>query len=208
MGRQSLSYENDERKKVESNIIRTERIDIGLLRYLWQAGPFSLKREESLPRFLAKVSALSSFSNNELRILSKYLHMRSFKQHEVIFHQGDSGYGFYFVYTGSIDIVHLSGKEDQKMEHAIARLERYQYFGEMGLLQKYNRRNATAVSAEETCLLGLFKPDLETMLHTHPVVGAKFLREISLIIANRLGALMETVTELRHRLGEEGISQE
>ena len=99
-------------------------------------------------------------------------------------------------------MVHIVGQGNEQKEHTIATLERYQDFGEMGLLQEYNRRTASVIANGPTTLIGLFKPDLETLLDAYPVVGAKFLREISLILANRLGALMDTVTQLRVRLGE------
>lgn len=202
-----MSYENEVKKKATEGSYNLDRVDIGVLRYLWQAGPFSIGGQENIPRFLTKVAVLNSFTDNELRIFSKFLHKRSFNPGEVVFRQGDAGYGFYFVLEGSVNVVHTTGQSEKSREHVIATLGQYQYFGEMGLLQEYNRRNASIVAAEPTYLLGLFKPDLEMLLDTYPVVGAKFLREISLILANRLGALMDTVTQLRHRLGESDTSE-
>lgn len=197
-----MSYENEVKKKAQEGNLDLDRVDIGVLRYLWQSGPFSLRGPDNLPRFLTQVTILNSFTSNELRIFSRYLHKRTFNTGEVVFRQGDAGYGFYFVFEGAVSVVHTSGQGSEALEHTIATLERYQYFGEMGLLQEYNRRNATIVATAPSTLIGVFKPDLEALLDAHPVVGAKFLREISLILANRLGALMETVTQLRHRLGE------
>ncbi len=197
-----MSYENDIRRRASQGESLPGKVDISVLRYLWQAGPFSFNDQENLPKFLTRVPVLNSFSDNELRIFAKALHLRRFAAGEMVFRQGDVGYGFYFVLSGVLDVIHQTGPVDERRDHSIARLERYQYFGEMGLLQDYNRRNASVVAAEDTVLLGLFKPDLEALLDRHPVVGAKFLREVSLILANRLGALMDTVTQLRHRLGD------
>lgn len=197
-----MSYENEIKKKAAEGNLDLDRIDVGILKYLWQSGPFSFAAQENIPRFLSKVSVLNSFSDNELRIFSRFLHKRYFNPGETVFRQGDAGYGFYFVFDGSVNVIHTTGQADSLQEHVIANLDRYQYFGEMGLLQEYNRRNASIIAAVPTTLLGLFKPDLEALLESHPVVGAKFLREISLILANRLGALMITATQLRHRLGE------
>ncbi len=202
-----MSYENEVKQKVLDGERVPGRVDLGVLRYLWQAGPFNMRSEESVPRFLTKVSVLNSFSDNELRLFSQFLHLRKFQAGEVVFRQGDAGYGFYFVFSGSVSVIHSTGKDGNKKDHVIAKLDRFQYFGEMGLLEEFNRRNASIVAGEDTRLLGLFKPDLEALLDTHPVVGAKFLREVSLILANRLGALMETVSLLRSRLGEsEGVA--
>jgi CRP/FNR family cyclic AMP-dependent transcriptional regulator len=202
LGDLAMSYENDIRQQASSGQQLPGKVDLGVLRYLWQAGPFSFNEQENIPKFLARVPVLNSFSDNELRIFSGSLHQRRFSAGETVFRQGDVGYGFYFVFSGVLEVIHQSGPADARRDHPVARLERYQYFGEMGLLQDYNRRNASVVAAEDSVLLGLFKPDLEALLDRHPVVGAKFLREVSLILANRLGALMDTVTHLRHRLGE------
>lgn len=195
-----MSYENEVKNLAGKQEPIPDRVDLGLMRYLWQAGPFSSNRQESLPKFLQRVSVLKEFSSNELRILSQYLHRRQFSRGEIVFRQGDAGYGFYFVLSGTVTIQHISGREGDLKEHVLAMLEKTQYFGEMGLLEDYNRRNATAVCGENTTLLGLFKPDLEALLDQHPVVGAKFMREISLILAQRVGALMQEVAQLRHQL--------
>lgn len=202
-----MSYESEMKKKAAEGQANLERLDLGVLKYLWQAGPFSIGNQENVPSFLKHVPILNSFSDNELRLFSKFLHLRRFNAGEVVFRQGDAGYGFYFVLSGSVDVVHVTNRDGEQREHAIAKLGRYQYFGEMGLLQDYNRRNATVIASEPTALIGLFKPDLEMLLDTYPVVGAKFIREVSLILANRLGALMDTVAQLRHRLGENAVHE-
>jgi hypothetical protein len=72
----------------------------------------------------------------------------------------------------------------------------------MGLLEEFNRRTAGAVAAENTILLGIFKPDLDKMLELYPVLGAKFLRETALIMAARMGILTKEVIELRKKIRE------
>lgn len=201
-----MSYENEIKATASQGQPVPHKLDVGILRYLWQAGPFNLNRDESVPRFLTKVNVLKEFSDNELRIFTKYLHQRKFKKGEVIFNQGDAGYGFYFVFSGKIEIVYHSGQEDQVVDHQIATIEKFQYFGEMGLLEEFNRRNASAICGEDAVLLGLFKPDLEELLDQNPVVGAKFMREISLILAQRVAGLMNEIAYLRHVSGQNGTS--
>jgi CRP-like cAMP-binding protein len=72
----------------------------------------------------------------------------------------------------------------------------------MGLLEDFNRRSATVVAHENTVLLGIFKPDLENMLEIYPVIGAKFLRETALIMANRMGQLTKEIMALKRKLKE------
>lgn len=198
-----MSYEKDMMDKMSHGESTSDRLDIPLLKYLWDASPLSFLAKESYHEFFKKISVLSSFSDNEVRLFTKYLHRREFTTNEVIFRQGDSGYGFYFIFSGSVNIYsnHQTLNNDDPGD-LIVRLEKRQYFGEMGLLEEFNRRSATVMAAENTVLLGIFKPDLERMLEMHPVLGAKFLRETALIMANRMGQLTREIVSMKKKLKE------
>lgn len=194
-----MSYEKEMMDKMAKGDA-TERLDISLLKYMWDASPLSFK--ESYHDFFKKISVLNSFSDNEVRLFTKFLHRREFMANEVIFKQGDSGYGFYFVFSGAVNIFANYQLQNEEQGDFIIRLEKYQYFGEMGLLEEFNRRSATIIAAENTVLLGIFKPDLDRMLEVYPVLGAKFLRETALIMANRMGQLTREIVTLKKRLKE------
>lgn len=198
-----MSYEKDMMEKNLKGESIHDGLDIPLLKYLWDASPLSFGKKESFHSFFKKISVLNSFSDNEIRLFSKFLHRREFIANEVIFKQGDSGYGFYFIYEGSVNIFanHINNNLQEAGELVI-RLDRRQYFGEMGLLEDFNRRSATVIAHENTILLGIFKPDLEKMLELYPVLGAKFLRETALIMANRMGQLTREVVSLKKKIKE------
>ena len=180
-----------------------DRLDISLLRYLWDASPLSFfSSKESYHQFFKEMSVLSHFSDNEVRLFTKFLHRREFQKNEIIFKQGDTGYGLYFIFSGSVKILANDYSTDDFQGELVVKLEKQQYFGEMGLLEEYNRRSATALAAENTILLGIFKPDLERMLELYPVVGAKFLRETALLMSNRMGQLTREIVELKKRVKE------
>lgn len=195
-----MSYEKDMAEKHSKGEASSDRLEISLLKYLWEASPLSFK--ESYHDFFKKVSMLSSFSDNEIRLFTKYLHRREFMHNETIFRQGDSGYGFYFIYSGAVNVFANYHQQSEDVGDFLIRLDKYQYFGEMGLLEEFNRRSATIVSSENTVLLGIFKPDLEKMLEVHPVLGAKFLRETALIMANRMGQLTKEIASLKRKVRE------
>lgn len=195
-----MSYEKDIMNKVENGETIPDRLDIPLLKYLWDASPLSFKNKDTVYSYFKKVSVLNSFSDNEIRLFTKFLHRREFIANEVIFRQGDSGYGFYFIYEGSVDIFANHLNNSQEHGDFVIRLERRQYFGEMGLLEEFNRRSATVIAHENTVLLGIFKPDLDRMLEDYPVLGAKFLRETALIMANRMGQLTREVMSLKKKV--------
>jgi CRP/FNR family transcriptional regulator, cyclic AMP receptor protein len=197
-----MSYEKEAMEKLSQGESLGGRLDIPLLKYMWDASPLSFLSDETYHDFFKKISVLSSFSDNETRIFTKFLHRREFAPNEVIFRQGDSGYGFYFIFRGSVNMYANYVASSEERGDFIIRLEQRQYFGEMGLLEEFNRRSATAVSAENTILLGLFKPDLEKMLELYPVIGAKFLRETALVMANRMGQITREIVTLKNRIRE------
>ncbi len=198
-----MSFEREMMEKMSHGEPATDRLDIPLLKYLWEASPLSFLAKESYHEFFKKISVLSSFSDNEVRLFTKYLHRREFTTNEVIFRQGDSGYGFYFIFSGAVNIYsNYQTINSEDPGDLIVRLEKRQYFGEMGLLEEFNRRSATVMAAENTVLLGIFKPDLERMLEMHPVLGAKFLRETALIMANRMGQLTREIVSLKKKMKE------
>ena len=198
-----MSYEKDIMDKAIKGEPTPDRLDIPLLKYMWDASPLSFSTKDNYHDFFKKISVLNSFTDNEIRIFTKFLHRREFTANEVIFRQGDSGYGFYFIFKGAVDIFanyHANGTEEKG--DLVIRLEKRQYFGEMGLLEEFNRRSATVAAAENSVLLGIFKPDLDRMLELYPVLGAKFLRETALIMANRMGQLTREIVGLKRRVKE------
>jgi CRP/FNR family cyclic AMP-dependent transcriptional regulator len=195
-----MSYEKDIMDKFSRGELSADRLDISILKYMWEASPISFK--ESYHGFFKKISILNSFSDNQIRLFSKFLHRREFTNNEIIFKQGDSGYGFYFIFAGSVNIYANHNPQSDERGEFVIKLEKYQYFGEMGLLEEFNRRSATVVAAENTIVLGIFKPDLDRMLELYPVLGAKFLRETALIMANRMGQLTRELISLKKKVRE------
>jgi CRP/FNR family cyclic AMP-dependent transcriptional regulator len=198
-----MSYEKEIMEKMQKGEFLQDKLEISLLKYLWEASPISFGTKDNYHDFFKKITVLNSFSDNEIRIFTKFLHRREFLASEIIFRQGDSGYGFYFILEGSVDIfTGQSTSDDKDLGEFVIRLDKRQYFGEMGLLEEFNRRSATVRAHENTVLLGIFKPDLEKMLQAYPVLGAKFLRETALIMANRIGQLTREIMALKKKVRE------
>ena len=195
------SYEKEVKDLIKENKPLPSKLDITLVEYFWQANPFFASKKDSIPRFLRKVEVLKNFTDNELRIFSRYMHLRTFADGERVFQQNDLGVGFYFIFGGRIDIVvGESVEKGEEHERHIVSLDRGDYFGEMALLQEQSVRNASAVSVETTQLIGLFKPDLENMMADYPLIATKLLQAISVIIATRLFSLTKEVRRLKHKI--------
>ena len=171
-------------------------LETPLLKYLWASSPLNLNFVPDYHQYFKKMRLLDSFTDHEIRIFTRYLIKRVFQQDEVIFHQGETGYGIYFIFSGLVTIYSNFDEKNSRGDEILT-LKSSEYFGEMGLLENFNKRTASAVAKETTVLLGLFKPDLEKLLEQHPVIGAKFLRETALIMAGRIGDLTKEMMKLR-----------
>lgn len=193
------SYENEIKSAGEKKQNLLSRIDFPMMKYLWLANPLSGARRDSIPRFLRNIELLKNFSDNELRILSKFMHSRKFSDGEVIFRQGEIGIGFYFIYSG---VVELNFQEDTvELEGSkFLELDEFNYFGELALLQDNHPRGATAISKTRSELVGIFKPDLEHLIEHHPRIAAKLLQSMSLAIADRLLHLTLEASKLNRQL--------
>ena len=120
--------------------------------------------------------------------------------------EGDSGFGFYIIFSGSVEIFskrsRLNENSHETYQQFITGLRRYEYFGELALLEKQNIRNATVVSKGNLVVLAIYKPDIEELIDRHPVIGAKFLQGISLIVAQRFNQATEELRVLKDKVKE------
>ena len=156
----SSSYEKEVKEVGIKESRLSTRIDFGMMKYLWMANPLSRVRKDSIPRFLRNVELLKNFSDNELRILAKFMHNRKFSESDVVFREGEIGIGFYFIFSGLVELSKADYGHEVGEEKFLV-LDEFSYFGEMALLQDGNPRSATAIAKSPCELIGIFKPDLE-----------------------------------------------
>lgn len=196
------SLRNDE----NSEELKADRLNIPTLKYFWQASPLATNRKKSIPKFLRSINVFQHFSDYELKLFSHFLHYRVFAGEEVIIEEGDTGFGFFLIFSGNIEIFSkrqrvVDGSIEQ-YNQLVTRLSKYEYFGELALLESQSVRNATAVSKGSANILAIYKPDLEELIDRHPVVGAKFLQSISLIVARRFNQVTEELKSLKDKCTE------
>jgi len=193
------SYEKEIKETGIRDNALSSKLDFGMMKYLWMANPLSRVRKDSIPRFLRNVELLKNFSDNELRILAKFMHSRKFAEGDIVFREGEIGIGFYFIFSGIIELAKVDFSHEAGEEKFIA-LEEFSYFGEMALLQDGTHRSATAIAKNRAELVGIFKPDLEHLIENHPVIAAKLIQSISLALADRLYNLTEEASKMSRRL--------
>lgn len=197
-----MTYEKNKHENANNEQkFNSDRVNTPIIEYFWNASPLSRNRKNSLHNFLRNIKVLSKLSDYEIRLLSQFLHEREFESNEDIFSQGDRGFGFYIIYSGAVEIF-LSKKRSsgEEYEEHIVNLIHHQYFGELALLDDGDIRNASARAKQSTTLLALFRPDLEELIERHPVVAAKLLQAISLIITKRLIGTASEVQILKDKI--------
>lgn len=198
--------EEKTKSKIDSLEFISDRLDTPILKYFWQASPLSGAKNTSVHKFFRKIQAFEHFTDHEVFLFSKFLHVREFESNEIIFRENDGGFGFYLIFQGNVNIYadeYEENSKDLKAMNFVTQLEKYQYFGELSLLELNNRRNASAVSQGVTTLLAVYKPDLEELIERYPVVGAKFLQALSLIVSNRLQSIAKELRVLKDKYNKE-----
>ena len=135
--------------------------------------------ENNIYKVLSGIPIFQDLSRRELRLIERILHKRTYKQNEVLFHEGDPGVGMYIIEHGRVNIT--LGK-DEKLLAVLADTE---FFGEIALLSEIPR-TATATSVTESSILGFFQPDLIDLMETNPKMGNKVVLRLAQMMADRL----------------------
>jgi len=193
------SFESEIKKAGEKATALFSKIDFSMMKYLWLANPLSGARKDSIPRFLRNIELLKNFSDNELRILAKFMHSRKFSEGEVVFRQGEMGIGLYFIYSGSVEMKYAESSIESEQKNFLM-LEEFNYFGELALLQENTPRTASAIAHNQCDLVGIFKPDLDHLILHQPVIAAKLIQSISIAIADRLYYFTQEATKVYKKL--------
>ena len=178
-----------------------ERLSIPTLKYFWQASPLVGSKKNNIPKFLRGLKVFQHFSDYELKVFSEFIHQRNYSTDEIILKEGETGFGFYLILSGQVEIFtqrnRIIDEVAEVYQQFITRLSKSDYFGELALLEQQNKRNASAISKGNTSLLAIYKPDLEEMIERYPVVSAKFLQSVSLIMAMRFNRVTEELKVIK-----------
>ena len=130
--------------------------------------PFFNRSEEELKflhQFTVRLKCFDRYPIYVRKELARVLYYESFEKGRVVIRQGDIGFNFYFILSGSV-LVEMQ-EEDQKTgkKHnmIIGELGAGAAFGELALLHD-DRRRATIVCHENCEFLKIDKPDFDEVL--------------------------------------------
>ena len=171
--------------------------------YLWD-NLFRPDQKRKTIRLSLKENILfRNLSKRELRFLETIIHERHYRLGETVFHQGEMGVGMYIIVQGRVDITLksiISSPGGETEETFVTRLESGDFFGELSLVEENGRRSASAVAAEDTILIGFFKPDLLAVLERNPSMGVKVVFRLGEVLGRRLKETTDRITHLKNEL--------
>ncbi|NND72480.1 MAG: cyclic nucleotide-binding domain-containing protein [Rhodothermales bacterium] len=127
---------------------------------------------------LREVNLLSALTRRQLFHIASSLHRRHYKRDEIIYYEGDPGLGLYIVEDGTVDLVSSSPPSDSSPSI----LGSNQVFGVASMFGDV-RREETARATQQTSLLGLFSPELKSLVRRNPAVGSALLMVLAEYLA-------------------------
>ncbi|GLQ29877.1 cyclic nucleotide-binding domain-containing protein [Litoribrevibacter albus] len=143
--------------------------------------------DERIADLWLKTPLFRKISRKHCRALVPDMHLRSYQDGEVIFHQGETGIGAALILSGQVDIT--------SHHRNLARLDAGDFFGEVALVVD-EPRTANAIAVGSTELIFFLRQNLDELTDRYPVDGARLMRNLASILATRL------------RLSNEAISQQ
>ena len=118
-----------------------------------------------LHRFTIRLKCFDRYPMYVRKELARVLHYESFEKGRVVIRQGDIGFNFYFILSGSV-LVEMQEKDQRtgrKLNMIVGELSSGAAFGELALLHD-DRRRATIVCKEFSEFLKVDKPDFDEVL--------------------------------------------
>lgn len=163
-----------------------------------------LKREErdkSLGHILSQNILFKNLSKSEIKFVEKIVHKRHYRKGEYVFQQGETGVGMYIIVKGTIEImIQQDQVVDEDCEALVTTLQEADFFGELSLVEDGGKRSASAKVAEDSILIGFFKPDLMEILERSPTVGVKVVFRLAEVLGRRLKETTDKVSALKKEI--------
>lgn len=153
-------------------------------------------RTREVTEALRAVPLFADLSKRTLSMLADFVHVRDYRPQEFIYYDGDPGIGLYFIASGKVTL--LLEEADGAL-HQLRSAGSGEMFGELSVLAGA-RRMETAQAAEQTRVLGLFRPDFLSLIKRHPRAGSDLLGAFTLYLAQREVALIRLLSQQEGRL--------
>ncbi len=123
---------------------------------------------------LQRFSLFNGISDEELLIISKFLHCRNYPAKTQLITEGDPSLSVYFILRGQVNVYldDEKGKEIIINSHVTG-----EYFGELGLIQKISR-TASIVTTQESRLAVMSDIDFKYCLEQYPKLAMNLIHQL------------------------------
>ena len=166
--------------------------DLAHLDHLGDATDFSGQIHALIPN----CRLMENFSTAEVRLLSHFMNVYNAETGTEIIHEGDAGDFMMLILEGKVEVV----KQDRwNRPQVIAVVDPGSTLGEMSMIDG-EPRFATCVAVEPTKVAVLDRENMARILVEQPMLGAKILMELVLMLSQRLRT---TSTRLLRLLDEQ-----
>lgn len=167
-------------------------------------GVADIAQANELRGLLAEIRPFSELSQNVRDVMAMRATVRDFAPGEILLTQGEESDGLLVILEGSVEIA----VTDADQKHTIARLEKHNVLGEIGLFTRELRSaNAEAVTPGRVAVIS--RKDFEEVAGRYPQLSVAFCE----LIAERVGTLAIDALwgkrvehyRIRERLGRGGM---
>jgi len=138
-------------------------------------------------RFLMNVPIFQGLKKGDITFLINILQERTYIKGETLFNEGDIGRALFIVVDGKVN---LTRNVPGVPPVLLAEVRPGEIFGEMALLEEMPR-TATAIAAEKTVVLMLFKSRLDALLYDYPKAGVFIIHYLARTLSSRLRAMTD-----------------
>ncbi len=164
------------------------------LEYLGDAARFA----QQLHALIPKCALLENFTPDEVRMLSHFMDVYRAPGGVEIIREGDGGDFMMMVIEGRIEVRKL---DRFNTPQPIALVEPGRTLGEMSMIDG-EARFATCVAAESALVAVLDRESLARIIVEQPMLGAKILMELVLMLSQRLRATSDRLMQLLDQQGQ------
>jgi CRP-like cAMP-binding protein len=131
-----------------------------------------------------KCALLENFSPAEVRLLAHFMQVYRAEQGVEIIHEGDGGDFMLMIVEGKVEV---HKRDRRNTPQLIAVVESGRTLGEMSMIDG-EPRFATCIAAEPALIAVLHRESLARIIVEQPLLGAKVLMELVLMLSQRLRA--------------------
>lgn len=152
----------------------------------------ALRFANQIHALIPKCALLENFSPEEVRLLAHFMDVYRAEPAMEIIHEGDGGDFMLMIIEGKVEV---QKRDRWNTPQLIAAVEAGRTLGEMSMIDG-EPRFATCVATQPTLVAVLHRESLARIIVEQPMLGAKILMELVLMLSQRLRATGERLLGL------------